>query len=285
MRFYIVDCFAGEKYQGNPLLVVLADRPLSDGEQQAITREIGFSETAFLQPEKRGDGAYGLRIWTPNAGEVPFAGHPVLGAAHIVHQELEKGRSKEVRLALKAGTVPVRVTPEGLTMYQAPPELGEVIPGEEVAEVFCLDPADLSEALPVQWASTGFPAVLIPLKSRQALARLTICRERFEAYMARRPACRCSHLFFVDMGGGSFAARCLMEDFGEDAATGSANGALAGYLMEHDYFGKREAAYCVIQGEDMGRPSLLRVEVSHLEEKWTIAVGGCCHIVAQGNWI
>ena len=76
----------------------------------------------------------------------------------------------------------------------------------------------------------------------------------------------------------------FMENFVEDPATGSANGDLAGYLLEHDYFGKREAAYTVLQGEDMGRPSVLQIHAKEAEGRWLIEVGGRCHIVAQGDW-
>ena len=66
MDFYIVDCFAEEKYQGNELLVIIADRPIDDEEQQKIAREINFSETAFVLSDKQSNGGYDVRIWTPN---------------------------------------------------------------------------------------------------------------------------------------------------------------------------------------------------------------------------
>ncbi len=91
MKFYIVDCFAEEKYQGNELLVLKADRPISDEEQQKIAREINFSETTFILSDKKDDGGYDVRIWTPNVGEVPFAGHPTLGTAHVIRHCLRAG--------------------------------------------------------------------------------------------------------------------------------------------------------------------------------------------------
>ena len=80
------------------------------------------------------------------------------------------------------------------------------------------------------------------------------------------------------------AARCLMEDFLEDPATGSANGDLAGYMIHHNYFGTNDVKYTVHQGEDMGRPSVLRIHTSLIGGKWTIEVGGNCFIVASGEW-
>ena len=83
MRFYIVDCFAQEKYQGNQLAVFLPDRPMETQEMQQVAHEIGFSETSFLLSGKQKDGGYDVRIFTPDV-EVPFAGHPTLGTAYVI---------------------------------------------------------------------------------------------------------------------------------------------------------------------------------------------------------
>ena len=76
----------------------------------------------------------------------------------------------------------------------------------------------------------------------------------------------------------------MMEDFVEDPATGSANGDLAGYMLQHDYFGSQDVSYTVIQGEDMGRKSVLHVHAARTGEEWIIEVGGNCYIVATGQW-
>ena len=77
----------------------------------------------------------------------------------------------------------------------------------------------------------------------------------------------------------------MMEDFVEDPATGSANGDLAGYILQHDFFKSQDVNYTVIQGEDMGRKSVLRIHASRAEDVWTIEVGGNCFIVAEGEWM
>ena len=284
MKFYIADCFAEEKYQGNELLVVIADRFVSDREQQQIAREINFSETAFILSGKQDNGGYDVRIWTPSVGEVPFAGHPTLGTAYVIHRFLERGQSDIVKLNLKVGQIPVAITENGLTMSQKAPVFGETIPKEEIAEVFGISPGKISGDYPVQWVSTGLAAVIIPLKDRETLSRVRTNREAFERYILRHPASYCSHLFFTDMGNKTFAARCLMEDYLEDPATGSANGDLAGYLLRHNYFNKSDIDYTVIQGEDMGRKSVLRIHAGKKADAWTIEVGGQCHIVACGEW-
>ena len=293
MRFYIVDCFAEEKYQGNELLVIVADRPVSDGEQQAIAREINFSETSFILSGKQPDSGYDVRIWTPNVGEVPFAGHPTLGTAYVIYHILEEGRGSEVRLNLKVGQIPVRVTGAGMTMMQNPPVFGETIDPAEIAEIYSIDEADILDDYPIMWVSTGLDAVIVPLRTREALARLVCDRDRFAAYIHRHPVCNCNHLFFWDGGevgrdgAPVLPARCLMEDFVEDPATGSANGDLAAYLMEQGYFGTPKARWKVLQGEDMGRASVLDVRAARRgvgRDGWTIEVGGRCHVVARGEW-
>lgn len=284
MKFYIVDCFAEEKYQGNELLVVVADRPVSDQEQQNIAREINFSETAFILSGQQKDGGYPVRIWTPNVGEVPFAGHPVLGTAHVIRQVIENGRMDEVKLNLKVGQIPVKASAKGMTMSQKSPDFGEVIDKKEIADIYGIQPNDIRDDFPVQWVSTGLEAVIVPLKNRESLSKLSVDRDKFCAYINKHPACNCNHLFFVDMGQKLFAARCLMEDFVEDPATGSANGDLAGYLLRHHYFGENTVSYTVYQGEDMGRRSVLHVHAEWNDGRWTIEVGGNCHIVASGDW-
>ncbi len=284
MKYYIVDCFAEEKYQGNQLLVLKADRQVSDLEQQQIAREIGFSETTFILSGRKESGGYDVRIWTPNVGEVPFAGHPTLGTSYVIHTILERGEGSAVKLDLKAGQIPVRIEGDILTMSQNPPVFGETVKKEEIAEVFGIDAECIRDDFPVQRVSTGLAAVLIPLKDRETLARVRTDRDAFERYLAEHPDNFCSHFFFTDMKDGTFAARCLTEDYAEDPATGSANGDLAGYLLKHDYFGKKDIRYTVIQGEDMGRRSVLRIHAAYEEEKWTIEVGGKCFLVAEGEW-
>lgn len=285
MKFYIVDCFAEEKYQGNELMVIKADRPISDEEQQKIAREINFSETAFILSDKKDDGGYDVRIWTPNVGEVPFAGHPTLGTAHVIHHYLEDGSNDTLRLNLKVGQIPVEVTDDGMTMRQNPPQFGEIIKRQEIAEVYGIEENDIRDDYPIQWASTGLEAVIIPLKSREALAKVKMDRDAFEGYIQLHPKNYCNHLFFVDMGNKMLAARCMMEDFVEDPATGSANGDLAGYMLQHNYFGSQDVRYTVIQGEDMGRKSVLHVHASRIGEEWIIEVGGRCFVVAEGEWM
>ena len=285
MKYYIVDCFAESKYQGNQLLVLIPDSEISDEEQQKIAKEINFSETTFILSGKKENGGYDVRIWTPNAGEVPFAGHPTLGTAYIINKILEKDGGSDVLLNLKAGQIPVKRTATGLTMSQNPPEFGTTLNKEEVAEIFNISADDIRDDFPIQWVTTGLEAVIVPLKSREALRATHTNQVKFKEYVEEYPECNCNHLFFVDMGDNKIAARCHMEDFVEDPATGSANGNLAGYMIKHNFFSSDDISYTVYQGEDMGRPSVLHIHSAFDGENWTIEVGGQCFIVATGEWV
>ena len=189
-----------------------------------------------------------------------------------------------MKLNLKAGQIPVRITNSGLVMMQNQPEFGITIDRETVADIYGIQPEEIREDYPIQWASTGLEAVVIPLKERDSLKKLVCDQEKFKRYIAQYPECNCNHLFFVDMGDNIFAARCLMEDFVEDPATGSANGDLAGYFMKHNYFGRDEVDYTVIQGEDMGRKSVLQIHAEKHEDRYVIEVGGNVYTVASGDW-
>lgn len=230
------------------------------------------------------NGGYDVRIWTPNVGEVPFAGHPTLGTVHIINRYLEHGKNDIVKLNLKVGQIPVFCNEDSLIMRQNAPIFGDEIPKEEISDVFGIEPYEINSEFPIQLVSTGLEAVLIPLKHRDVLSRVKTNKERFKEYVIRHPECNCNHLFFVQTGERELSARCLMEDFVEDPATGSANGDLAAYLVKHKYFNTSDISYTVIQGEDMGRRSVLYVNASLQDSEWRIEVGGKCRIIATGDW-
>jgi len=87
--FHTVDVFAEEKYAGNQLAVFRNVEALSDAEMQKIAREMNFSETTFVLSDRRRNGGYDVRIFTPSE-EVPFAGHPTLGTAYVIGREIIK---------------------------------------------------------------------------------------------------------------------------------------------------------------------------------------------------
>ena len=115
MKFYIVDCFAQQKYQGNQLAVFLPEEDLSSEEMQSIALEMHFSEVYFICSGNQENGGYRVRIFTPDT-EVPFAGHPTLGTAYIIWKVLENSETDQVILNLDAGSIPVTIDGDVLTM-------------------------------------------------------------------------------------------------------------------------------------------------------------------------
>ena len=284
MRFYYLDVFTDHAYSGNPLAVFVETGGLTDSQRQSIAREVGFSETTFVDPVPDAQGRWKVRIFSPDR-ELPFAGHPTLGTADAIARNLSPGAAKLV-LALKVGPIPV-VSENGLwVMDQNPPVFGPVIGDRErAASLLGLTEADLDDRLPVRHASTGLPCLVIPLADRRALDR---CRVDHRAY----------EIWLKEMGEGNLAAftrnstdpaisvRVFTDDSGfyEDPATGSAAGNLAGYLVEHEVFGSQRLKVTASQGEQMGRPSRLHLEAWREADRIRIRVGGNAVPMASGDW-
>jgi trans-2,3-dihydro-3-hydroxyanthranilate isomerase len=287
MQFFIVDVFAEQKYQGNQLAVFAVDRDLASEEMQQIAREMHFSESTFILSRDRRDGAFDVRIFTPDM-EVPFAGHPTLGTAFVLREILGWERADRVVLNLGVGPIPVDFRDGILTMEQKTPVFGPVIEDRQrIADILGIPLADLEEKLPIQVVSTGLPAVIVPLRTRDAVARCAIRAELYQRFLDdTAKAAICAFTGEAEHAGNDFRVRVFVDDpgFFEDPATGSANGNLAGYLLEHGYFDRTDVQYRVEQGYEMGRPSLLYVAAMKNERGTHIRVGGRVFRVAEGRW-
>lgn len=283
MRFYIVDCFAQEKYQGNQLAVFLPDKEISTEEMQKIALEMHFSEVAFICSGKQENGGYYVRIFTPDA-EVPFAGHPTLGTAYVIWKILENGESNRVVLNLAAGEIPVSVSDNILTMAQNQPVFGENVDKHILAGILSVDAKSIRDDYPVQWVSTGLAAYIVPMMDAQAVKQCKINHERFGQFFLEHD--KCSLLVFSVESETELKVRVFMDDTGylEDPATGSANGDLAGYLLKHEMLGSKKISYSVSQGAEARRPSLLYINAEEADGEYSILVGGRVHLVARGDW-
>jgi trans-2,3-dihydro-3-hydroxyanthranilate isomerase len=285
MDFYIVDVFAEEKYLGNQLAVLVPDNKLTTAEMQRIAKEINFSETSFVLSGKQENGGYDVRIFTPDV-EVPFAGHPSLGTAYVINKMMEINSNAPVILNLKVGQIPVAMEGNRLTMSQNQPNFGMKIKETDVlANVLGLNTGDIRTDYPIQLASTGLPCIIVPLKSLDAVSRCSINHEKFNLFLQKYY--KCNLLVFAEEGEKEIRVRVFMDDpgFFEDPATGSANGNLAGYLLEHSFYSESSINLRVNQGYEMGRPSRIDLIANKTEEKFDIRVGGKVHLIARGEWI
>ena len=285
LPFTIVDVFAEEKYAGNQLAVVRGAAGLSDEILQKITREMNYSETTFILSERERDGGYDVRIFTPG-GEVPFAGHPTLGTAQVIRDEILATPAERVVLNLEAGKIPVTFG-DVLWMRQLPPTFGPTLDPASMARILNLEDGDLADRFPVQAVSTGLPAVIVPLKNLDALGR---CRVDWTLFRESAAAGRNLYAFCPephDGGPGDVSARMFTDDLGipEDPATGSAAGCLAGYLVERGYFGTDPVEVRVEQGYEMGRPSLLYLRAEREGDTINVSVGGKVQLVARGELV
>jgi trans-2,3-dihydro-3-hydroxyanthranilate isomerase len=291
LRFGIVDVFAEEKYAGNQLAVVRDTRGLSTSEMQAIAREMHFSETSFILSEKKRQGGYDVRIFTPEE-ELPFAGHPTLGTAYVISQEILKKQTNKIILNLKVGQIPVTITyvdgkPDVLWMRQKHPTFGTIYDVKTVADALSLDVADIDPAFPIQEVSTGIAAIIVPLRTLSAVKRARTNRDKYFELVKNTEAK--SILIFCPEtyhGQNHLNVRVFADYYGipEDPATGSSNGCLATYLVRHRYFAQNQINIRVEQGYEMRRPSLLLLKAAQGKGgRIVVDVGGKVVPVAKGE--
>jgi len=289
-KFFIVDVFADQKFGGNQLAVFLDGNQYSDDVKQKMAREMNFSETTFIMSDREQTGTWPVRIFTPNE-EVPFAGHPTIGTAYIIQKYLIESPVDKIILAEKAGDIPVSISyrnnvPDILTMTQLSPKFGEEIGISAIAAILQLDEEQFDERYPIESVSTGLAALMIPLKTLEAVKGARINRDRYFDFCKKHDT---KNLFVFAPetydSANQINARMFAEYFGvpEDPATGSANGCLAGYLVKHRYFGGAEIDIRVEQGYEIGRPSILYLTASKDKNSYTIKVGGRVNLFAQGN--
>ena len=291
-NFYIVDVFAEEKYAGNQLAVVRDAAGLSDSDMQNITKEMNYSETTFILSDEQRNGGYNVRIFTP-AQEVPFAGHPTLGTAYIIQQEIIKEPVEKIILNLKVGQIPVTFNYTGkeknvLWMKQIEPTFGQIIEPEQISEVLGIDEKDIDESFLIQEVSTGMFFMIVPLKTLDVVKRAKIDTDKYFRLIENRQA-KAILVFCPETysKGNDLNVRVFVDYFGipEDPATGSGNGCLAGYLVKHRYFGKDQLDIRVEQGYEIARPSLLYLKAENKQGKISISVGGRVLMIAKGELI
>ena len=290
LTFYIVDVFAEEKFAGNQLAVFRGGAKLSAETMQKIAREMHFSETTFIVSEEKHEGGYDVRIFTPEA-EVPFAGHPTLGTAHIIRSEIAADAPREVVLNLKVGPIPVTFEKEKNSaigwMKQVNPEFGKNIDANVIADVLRLNIDEFDQRFPIEEVSTGLPHIIVPLKSLDSLQRSHINRDRYFDLIKNTWAkpvlifCPESH-----RGLNNISVRMFADYYGipEDPATGSGNGCLAAYLVKHRYWGKNEIDLRSEQGYEINRPSLLYLKAQEINGQIDVYIGGKSITIAEGSF-
>jgi trans-2,3-dihydro-3-hydroxyanthranilate isomerase len=273
-RYVVADVFTDTPLTGNQLAVFTDARALPSELYQPLAREIGFSETVYVLPPE-GDGHVRLRIFTP-AQELPFAGHPILGAAFVLAGPLQRD---EIRLETGAGVVPVTLERDGsrITFGRMAQPIPSWRPFEQERELLAALGVEQS-GLPVEVYDLGPTHVYVELPSEEAVAGLRPDFARLE------PLAVGANCF---AGSGTrWKNRMFAPGHGvnEDPATGSAAGPLAVHLSRHGRieFGTEIE---ISQGAELARPSTLYARADGEGDRIDrVEVGGSAVIVARGEF-
>lgn len=276
LRYTLCDVFTSVPLQGNALAVFTGAAGLDDRTLQAIAREMNLSETVFVLPPE-GEGQARLRIFTPEE-ELPFAGHPILGAAGVI------GRTVTVdvlSLETGRGLVPVALGREGADvrsgrMLQPTPSVHLFEQGEAVLRALGL----ASAALPIELYDNGPRHVMVAASGLDEVRALRPNLTALEGVHSGSVS-----VFAKQEAPGRFETRVFVPALGvsEDPATGSAAGPLALHCVRH---GWAESGQWVdiSQGQAICRPSHLLARVTGPgEAPEAVEVEGELVIVGRGE--
>lgn len=249
MRTYpyrLVNVFAESIFGGNPLCVFESGAGLSDKEMQALALQFNLSETTFVFPTDCASAR--VRIFTPTF-EMPFAGHPTLGSAHVVRELFRTG--DQVSLEMKAGLIPVNATADVWTLSANAPAFRQVDRSNaELAAILGLQPHDVLPG--ASWVNTGSEQLIVMLASADAVRRAAP-RADLLATLASS-AGRSMAYVFAPNGAGRLLSRFFFMKHGgivEDPGTGSATANLGGWFVQKNH--ALPLDYSIDQGEAVDR--------------------------------
>jgi PhzF family phenazine biosynthesis protein len=283
MDFQHVDVFADTPFTGNSLTVFFSDGAVTAAQMLSVTREFRHFESIFLEPTATPD-RWRARVFDLEE-ELGFAGHPILGAAAVLHDRAGGDPTRRWTIELPAKTVTVQTTLDGTAfravLDQGRPEYGAPVTDASVAPVLDgigLGCADLAPGFEPAVVSTGLRYLVIPV-SAAALARAAITAADFGGRLAAAGA---QFAYLLDPDG--LEGRHWTNDGRtEDIATGSAAGTVGAYLARAGRAALNQP-FVLHQGRFTGRPSQLQVEPrGRAGDIAQVLVGGQVALVAQGT--
>ena len=294
-RFQTLDVFTETALAGNPLAVVLDAEGLDDARMQAIAAEFNLSETVFVFEPRNAINSARVRIFTPKR-ELPFAGHPTVGAAALIaHQRAgDLLAVQDLRVVLEEPISDVvcvarRRKGQALAAYFELPKLPERLhveppSGTEIALGLGLEPEDIGfDAHTPSLYSAGAPYLFVPIHSLDAVGRATpgvmpwATKNGPATFVYTRAAARPGSAYHARMFAGAWGVS-------EDPATGSAAAAFAGVVQDFDRPRDGEHMLIIEQGFEMGRPSLITVGL--VIENGALAsatIGGSVVLIGNGS--
>ncbi|HHG89787.1 MAG TPA: PhzF family phenazine biosynthesis protein [Devosia sp.] len=288
--YILMDVFTDVPLAGNPLAVIPKADHLSDNYMQKIAREFNLSETVFLLSPASPAHAASIRIFTPFA-ELVFAGHPTIGAA--VHLGL-RIRTTAIRLEGKIGLLTCVIERIGkklgysrFKLARLPEETGPAPDRADIAETLGLDVAEIGyEDFQPGRFSAGLEFTIVPVRDEAALARIRLERRGWGDVYGEVHGAVYAFLPKTEPGKVDFEARMFEPGLGsgEDPGTGSAVAALIGYLAKNGTAFEGQRSFMVRQGMEMGRPSLIEMQMGYTDDRLThAAIGGKAVVVGRGQ--
>jgi trans-2,3-dihydro-3-hydroxyanthranilate isomerase len=277
-----VDVFASAPFRGNSLAVFPDARGLNAAQRLIVTQELRHYESIFLEPlsAKNHVRAHIFDLFE----ELDFAGHPVLGAAVVLHRRSGQVGPQEWTFVLNHKQVIVRTERRGMgwwaTMQQGQPEFFGVTPAErwtEFLEALNCRPDMLDPDLPLEVVSLGLPYLIVPLRDGLETARIV---HRDFATLIGTVGAQFAYLVDVDhLEGRTWNNDGVLED----VATGSAAGVVGAYLLKYGRI-RSGQTWTLQQGRFAGRPSELSVQIEGSAEEITaVTVGGSVFVIGQGT--
>ena len=299
LKFYTLDVFSDKVFGGNPLAIFPEADLLSDYIMQSIASEINYSETVFIQKPISEKNSAKVKIFTPK-NELPFAGHPNVGAGYflIQHPQFIQGYYSKEKMIFEelAGLVYVSPQYDGQNVIGAEIEAPSMfntsisIPSSVISRCIEIDEKFLvdDDAPPVV-AGVGLDFVIAEVESYEILKKARCNISAFEE--ADKDYSYGDDFFslmiFTNNVGKNIVARVFAPLSGivEDAATGSACGALGALLASRNNMLTGKIDFEIHQGESIGRPSYINVSV--IKEKGEViktSISGKCVLVSEGTF-
>ncbi len=283
MQFYIVDAFTDKPFGGNPAGVVIYES-LDDDNMQKIAAELRYSETAFIKPIDK--HKFNIRFFTPNA-EVELCGHGTIASFGALVYSKYIIDNNFYYMNSKAGTLKVFIKDNFIMMEQAVPKAGPII--TEIAflssalNISLEDIGDTNYFLSPQAISTGLLDIMLPVKSKEILNKISPDFNELSK-LSKSYGVVGIHAFTLDEKCLTASCRNFAPLFGidEEAATGTANGALTYYLYLYNVLKEFNKDFIFSQGEKMNRPSKI-VTRMEINDGIRILVGGSYNILANGK--
>ena len=286
LDYLLLDVFTRDKLAGNPLAVVMRADGLLDDQMQRVASEFNLSETVFITKPKTDRHTAGIRIFTAHH-ELPFAGHPTVGAAVVLGIEM---RTTAVRLEEKIGIITCVIEKldkqrghARFALPHLPTEIGKAPDRLKIALALGIEPEEIGCGLyqPSVY-SAGVEYYLVPVRNAAVLRRARLNGLGWSEVFPLGHNSVYAYTETPDEPENDFAARMFSPDIGEDPATGSAAAALIGQLALHANSGQTE--YVLRQGAEMGRPSKISIQIRKDGDALTHGgIGGDAVIIGQGS--